>query len=250
MTNTKLTVLWLNFVAAAVLMTVVFAPALSFSQEHGGMPPQTSPPGKQKSQMGKGMSKSGQSKSGMRQMGGMEGMEMGGMSMEDEMMGGMPMEQEMSGMSGMEMMGQMSMPKMARKKGMGGMQMSSTLPGFPGLSHLYHVGSTGFFLDHPKEITLRPEQQSALNRIKEKSVLDQSTFDRQIEKAEQELWQLTAADSPDAAKIEAKVREIEKARSDQRLAFVRAVGEAAKVLTEDQRAAVLGTKPAASQMPH
>lgn len=40
---------------------------------------------------------------------------------------------------------------------------------------------------------------------------------------------LTAADQPDAAAIEAKLREIEKIKSDARLAFVRAVGEAANV---------------------
>lgn len=126
---------------------------------------------------------------------------------------------------------------------------SSTIPGQPGASHLYHVGSTGFFLDHPKHITLTPAQQTALNTIKEKSLLDQSDFDRRVEKAEQELWQLTAADSPDAGKIEAKVREVEKLRGDQRLAFLRAVGEAAKVLSDDQRAALLGAKPVADQMP-
>lgn len=126
---------------------------------------------------------------------------------------------------------------------------SSTMPGQPGASHLYHVGSTGFFLDHPKHITLTPAQQTALNTIKEKSLLDQSDFDRRVEKAEQELWQLTAADSPNAGKLEAKVREVEKLRGDQRLAFLRAVGEAAKALSDDQRAVLLGAKPAAGQMP-
>ena len=34
-----------------------------------------------------------------------------------------------------------------------GMSMPSALPGFPGQSHLYHIGATGFFLDHPEHIT-------------------------------------------------------------------------------------------------
>ncbi len=58
--------------------------------------------------------------------------------------------------------------------------------------------------------------------------------------------------APDAAAIEAKVREIEKLRGDQRLAFIRAIGEAAKVLTDDQRRALAGTAteaPARSATP-
>ncbi len=145
-------------------------------------------------------------------------------------------------MPGMRMMDRMSGPKMSRMKGMGGMQMSSGLPGFPGASHLYHVGATDFFLDHPQHITLTPDQQMALNRIKERALLNQATSDRKIEEAEQELWTLTAADTPDATKLEVKVREIEKLRGDERLAFIRAVGEAAKVLTDEQRAALLGAK--------
>ena len=63
------------------------------------------------------------------------------------------------------------------------------------------------------------------------------------------MWQLTAADSPDSNKIEAKAREIEKVRADQRLAFIRAVGEAAKVLTPEQQQVLLGTKPADVKKP-
>ena len=149
----------------------------------------------------------------------------------------------------MKMMGSMSAPKMAGGKNMGGMEMVSAMPGFPGMSHLYHVGSTGFFLDHSTHITLTPDQQMTLNSTKEKSLLDQAVSDRKIEVAEQELWQLTAAGSPDEARIEAKTREIEKLRGDQRLAFIRAVGEAAKVLTPEQQQVLLGTKPADGKKP-
>ena len=66
---------------------------------------------------------------------------------------------------------------------------------------------------------------------------------RNIDEAEQALWLATAADQPDAAAIEAKLREIEKLRSDMRFAFIRAVGESAKVLNVDQRKMVLGLAP-------
>ena len=151
------------------------------------------------------------------------------------------MQDPMAAPMGMDMMGRMRGP-MQGKPVMSNMTPASRLPGFPGASHLYHVGATGFFLDHPQHITLSIEQQTALNRIKEKSLLDRAASDRRIEEAEQELWTLTAADSPNAVKIETQVRAIEKLRGDQRMAFIREVSEAGKILTIEQRPALLGTK--------
>jgi Spy/CpxP family protein refolding chaperone len=120
------------------------------------------------------------------------------------------------------------------------MAMPSALPGFPGASHLYHVGSTGFFLDYADKIGLSVEQKASLNGIKQRALTEQSAAERKVAEAEQALWALTAAEQPDAAAIEGKVREIEKLKSDQRLAFIRSVGEAAKLLTAEQRKMVLG----------
>lgn len=190
---------------------------------------------------------------GQMGMGGMSGGQGGGMGMMDmhSMMqgmmggmgsmaaggGGMPMPGAGGGMAGMEreMMGMMGMAPG------NGMAMSSALPGFPGASHLYHVGATGFFLDHGEHITLTTEQQTALGRAREKALMDKDAAERKVEASEQELWTLTAADQPDATKIEAKVREVERLRGDQRLSFIRAVGEAAKLLTDEQRRALVGT---------
>jgi hypothetical protein len=169
------------------------------------------------------------------------GMGMGGMGG----MGMMDMDMDAMEMMGMGGMGQKGM------KGMGKMQKTAALPGFPGASHIYHIGATGFFLDHPEHVQLTAEQQAALNHVKEKALLNKATAERKVEEAEQELWTLTGSDQLDAVKIEAKVREIEKLRGGQRLAFIRSVGEAAKVLTAEQRQALLGVaadhgdKPAA-----
>jgi hypothetical protein len=173
-----------------------------------------------------------------------------GMGMMGEMGKGMG---AMMDMDAMEMMGMMGMGGMGPKGmlGMSKMQKTAALPGFPGASHIYHIGATSFFLDHPEHVRLTAEQQTALNHIKEKALLDKATADRKVEEAEQELWALTGSDRPDAARIEAKVHEIEKLRGDQRLAFIRSVGEAAKALTDEQRQALLGVaadhgnKPAA-----
>ena len=202
-----------------------------------------------------GGSMKGMGKMDMDSMGEMKGMNSGsggqmGMVKMDMMggMGGMGDAGSMS-MMDMDMMGMMGMMgrgKMGGKSMQGKMAMTSSLPGFPGASHLYHIGSTGFFLDHPEHITLTTEQQSALNQIKERALLAKASLDRQVDEAEQELWVLTGSDQPDAAKIEAKIRQVEKLNGDQRLAFIRSVGEAANVLTESQRKVLVGLQQPAS----
>jgi hypothetical protein len=152
------------------------------------------------------------------------------------------------GSASMGMMDEMGMGSMGGPRGMQ-MKMAAALPGFPGASHLYHIGATDFFLDHPEHISVTTDQQVKLNAVKQKAVTEKANAQRKVEEAEQQLWELTASDQPDAAKIEAKVRDIEKLRGDQRLAFIRAVGEAAQALTEDQRKALLGLAPAAPN-PH
>ena len=113
-----------------------------------------------------------------------------------------------------------------------------------------HIGATDFFLDHPEHITLSTEQKTKLGRAKQKATTDKATAQRKVEEAEQQIWELTAADQPDAAKIDAKVREVEKLRGDQRMAFIRSVGEAAQVLTDDQRKILLGFAPPVPAAPH
>jgi len=172
------------------------------------------------------------------------------------MMGGKGMK-NMEGMKKMKGMGMMQMDKMKMsgmmgkspmKESMQGAVSSSALPGFPGASHLYHLGSTGFFLDHESHIALSIEQSAALNQIKEQTALAASSSDRAIEQAEQELWQLTSGDQPDIAAIEAKASEIAKIVAKRRVAFIRAVGEAAKLLTDGQRKSLTGFAPPAPAM--
>lgn len=194
----------------------------------------------------------GGKKKGMGSMGGGSG---GGGGMMDDMMMGGSSGGGTAGMGGgsgggmgmmmddMDMMGMGSMGGAKGKK----MKMTAALPGFPGASHIYHIGATDFFLDHPEHITLSTEQKTKLGQMKQKATTEKASAQRKVEEAEQQLWELTAADQPDAAKIEAKVREVEKFRGDQRLAFIRSVGEAAQVLTDDQRKILLGYAPPAAK---
>ncbi len=182
---------------------------------------------------------------GMGKMGGMSMMNMGDSSSNTS--GGMNMDgMGMMQMDKMKMAGMMGMkPMMGGMQGMGG---SPPLPGFPGASHLYHLGSTGYFLDHGSHISLTTEQTAALNRIREQNALAASASDRAIEKAEEELWQLTSSDQPDISAIQSKVEEISKLEAEKRISFIRAVGEAAKLLSEDQRKSLTGFAPPAPAM--
>lgn len=181
---------------------------------------------------------------------GMEGMEMG-MSMMKKGMGmmGMGAMAPSSAETGMSMDG-MKGSSSAQMMPMKGMRMMgrmpdasmqvSALPGFPGASHLYHIGSTGFFLDHGEHVGLSPKQQEELNRIKQAALLEQNEFDRRIEQAEEELWVLTGGGEPDATAIEKRLADIGVMTTQKRLNFIRAVGEAAGILTEEQRKTLTG----------
>lgn len=176
------------------------------------------------------------------------------MPMNDPAMTGAPgggmgmdmMEMMRSRMSNNDMMG---MGAMGGMKSPAAMATPSALPGFPGQSHLYHIGAAGFFLNHPRHIALTAQQQQMLAQHKQRSLLKQGELQRQIDAAEEKLWQLTGADQPQIGNIDKQVREIERLRADQRIAFIREVGEAAKVLTDQQRKQLTGMAPAQSAEP-
>lgn len=177
--------------------------------------------------------------------------DMGEMAAPGGAMGGMPPPatgMAGTGMSCMECMGMMGM--MDDMDNATNMAPASNLPGFPGASHLYHIGADGFFVNHnPEHIQLSIDQQTRLNQLREKALMSRAASEREIEAGEQQLFALTAADQPDANKVEAQLRVIENLRVQQRLNYIRAVGEAANVLTADQRSLLLGIKSSGAAMP-
>ena len=80
-----------------------------------------------------------------------------------------------------------------------------------------------------------------LNRLKAKAIRERASTQRRIDQEEKDLFLLTESDQPDGSKIQAKVSEIEKLRADERMNFIRALGEATNVLTHEQHQAVMGT---------
>lgn len=160
------------------------------------------------------------------------------------MKGNMPMmdndKGEMSSMSQAQNQPMSGMDAMGKVSGAPQMAAQSALPGFPGASHLYHIGATGFFLDHPDHVTLTDEQRTRFSQIREKALLEKSSTQRKVDEAEQQLFTLTEADQPNQAEIQAKIREIAELGAQQRLTYIQAVGEAARVLTDEQRRQLVG----------
>lgn len=121
------------------------------------------------------------------------------------------------------------------------------LPGFPGQPGVYHLGATDFFVT---AATLTPEQASQLELFRQRASAERAGAALAVAEAERQLYALTAADQPDATAIEATVRRVERIRGDQRLAFIRLVGEAARVLTDDQRRALAAAVTPAEHAAH
>ena len=151
-----------------------------------------------------------------------------------------------------EPMKRMGMKSIQRIKMMGGKirmmnidnvdskSMASALPGFPGVSHLYHIGATGFFLDHHEHLDLTTEQHKKLRLIANEAEQTVEGLQRKVDAGEKNLFDLTGADLPDIQKIKVQIEELEKWRSEQRLAFIRSVGFAVQTLTPSQRSALVG----------
>ncbi len=171
---------------------------------------------------------------GMKMMKKGRGMGMKGMSMGQAMKGmGMSMGMNMRKKSPMmEMMGRPPMTLASRQP--------SSLPGFPGISHVYHIGASSFFLDHAEHLKLTRAQLRKLAGIQEKAMLTRATLTRQEEEIEQQVWILTSSDTPDIRALTRKIEEAAAIRVKMRLSFIRAVGKAAGVLTSDQLALLKG----------
>lgn len=141
----------------------------------------------------------------------------------------------------MNMMGQM-MGGAQPPGGAAAVRVPDPLPGFTGMPHLYHMGAEDFFLDQATHIQLTADQQGALEGLRQKALLDRAAAERSIGEGEQHLFMLTGAEQPDATAIESQVRAIEELRVQRRLAFIRAVGQAAQILTDDQRRTLLAQR--------
>ncbi|WP_437656830.1 periplasmic heavy metal sensor [Sorangium sp. So ce1182] len=124
-------------------------------------------------------------------------------------------------------------------------------PGLPGggAPHVYHAGAEDFFLGRAAALGLSTDQQNQLAALRERALLAFATTQRQLDQAEQDLWVLTSAERPDAAKVEAKLSEISRLSARQRMDYIRAVGDAVGILSDAQRKAVVAGNAGAAMPP-
>ncbi len=128
------------------------------------------------------------------------------------------------------MLGRPPMASSANAKG--------SLPPAIGAPHIYHLGADTFFLDQASAIGLTGDQRIKLTALKEDATASYATVQRRIDQGEQDLWVLTASEAPQLPKIDMKIAEIARLTGQQRMAFIRQVGEAVGVLSDAQRKAV------------
>jgi hypothetical protein len=122
-----------------------------------------------------------------------------------------------------------------------------------GPPHLYALAADSFFLDQARALGLSGEQQGSLAVLKESAAMAYATTQRKIDQAEQDLWMLSTSNTPDLAMIEKHIEGIGRLTGHQRMDFIRALREAAGILTDAQRDGVVshsapvqpGTQPPA-----
>jgi Spy/CpxP family protein refolding chaperone len=117
------------------------------------------------------------------------------------------------------------------------------LPGDSNAPHLYHLGENEFFLDHVNTISLEQQQTQQLDKIRQAWISHNEQVTKNITELEEKLWLLTAEGKPDANKIEAQIRHISKLQSNLRIDFIRSVGKAVSILTEEQIKALVSSNP-------
>jgi hypothetical protein len=90
-------------------------------------------------------------------------------------------------------------------------------------------------LRHRDQLGLSQDQVRKLEQLRHDFERESIRRDADLRVAEMDLASLTEASEIELGKVEAKVREIERLRSDQRLARIRAIQKAKEELTADQR---------------
>jgi Spy/CpxP family protein refolding chaperone len=98
------------------------------------------------------------------------------------------------------------------------------------------AGPLTFMLRHQADLGLSPEQVERLQQLRLDFRREAIRQVAELRTAELELGELRRADQADLAVVEAKLRDIERRRTELRLAAIRTIQEGKAQLTADQRA--------------
>lgn len=100
--------------------------------------------------------------------------------------------------------------------------------------HVLHLGERDFYLDRRRELALTEAQVRQLTAHRSHWLTEREQREAAIDSAETRLWQLTQAVAPNPDQVAAAVRDVERLRSEQRLAFIESVSAAVSTLTPAQ----------------
>lgn len=92
-----------------------------------------------------------------------------------------------------------------------------------------------YMLSHREELKLTPEQVKKLEGLRSDFERDARKNQDDLRAAEKSLDDLTRSDSVDLKQAEAKIREVERLRADQRIGRIRAVEQGKSILSQEQR---------------
>jgi hypothetical protein len=90
-------------------------------------------------------------------------------------------------------------------------------------------------LEHRDQLALTPEQATRLETLRQEFTRESIRRDADLRVAEMDLTALLEQTPADLAKVEAKIRELEKLRADLRIARIRTLEQGRAVLTPEQR---------------
>lgn len=116
-------------------------------------------------------------------------------------------------------------------------------------THLLHLGVQEFYLNHRVHLALTPAQRDSLRRQRTEARRRWEDHEGRIADLEIRLWERTGAQPETLDGVAAVVLAIAGARADQRMDYVRAVSEAANLLTVSQRERLVGARNAALRAP-
>lgn len=111
----------------------------------------------------------------------------------------------------------------------------------PEASHLLHLGVPRFFTDYRRRLGLSDEQLETLRQSQRTALAKWTEHQSAIDAFEVRVWVLTGDPDYEERELEKVLASMTETRGAQRMAYIRAVRDAARVLTPEQRLLLTGS---------
>ncbi len=110
----------------------------------------------------------------------------------------------------------------------------------PEASHLLHLGVPRFYRDYRRRLQLSADQVKALKTTQEAALAAWYSQQEKIDNLELQVWVLTGDPTFRDEQLVGLLQDLESARASQRLDYIRAVRDAAGMLTSEQQRRLRG----------